>query len=239
MTVSFGSEVGQVLPGRPDGRPIILELVVLPRWWWVIALIVVALILLFVVLAIRTDLLRDNVNVPAGSRRPYSLMRTQLAVWLFVVLSSYLTIWAITSDLDGIPATVLVLVGISSTTALGSLIIDERTPPTPVEPTAVSSPATAAPTTSPLERTSQGFLKDILSETSGLSVHRFQLFAWTVVLAFVFVVSVYNDLAMPAFDATLLGLMGLSSATYLGLKIPEQRGTPTAGLPSKQSKIND
>jgi hypothetical protein len=29
------------------------------------------------------------------------------------------------------------------------------------------------------------------------------------------------DLAMPEFSATLLGLMGLSAGTYVGLKIPE------------------
>jgi hypothetical protein len=36
-------------------------------------------------------------------------------------------------------------------------------------------------------------------------------------------VSVYKDLAMPEFSATLLGLMGLSSGTYLGFKVPEKK----------------
>jgi hypothetical protein len=30
-----------------------------------------------------------------------------------------------------------------------------------------------------------------------------------------------RDVAMPVFDATLLGLLGVSSGTYLGMKIPE------------------
>ena len=69
---------------------------------------------------------------------------------------------------------------------------------------------------------SKGFLRDILSDRSGYSFHRFQIFAWTIVLGIIFISSVYNSLAMPEFSATLLGLMGLSSGTYIGFKFPEK-----------------
>jgi len=70
---------------------------------------------------------------------------------------------------------------------------------------------------------SQGFLRDILSDGSGYSFHRFQIFAWTIVLGIIFISSVYNDLTMPEFSSTLLGLMGLSAGTYIGFKFPEQK----------------
>lgn len=70
---------------------------------------------------------------------------------------------------------------------------------------------------------SNGFLRDILSDASGYSFHRFQIFAWTIVLGIIFISSVYNTLTMPEFSPTLLGLMGLSSGTYLGFKFPEQK----------------
>jgi hypothetical protein len=70
---------------------------------------------------------------------------------------------------------------------------------------------------------SRGFLRDILADASGYSFHRFQIFAWTIVLGIIFVSSVYNNLTMPEFSATLLGLMGLSSGTYIGFKFPEQK----------------
>ena len=70
---------------------------------------------------------------------------------------------------------------------------------------------------------SQGFLRDILSDASGYSFHRFQIFAWTIVLGVIFISSVYNRLTMPEFSTTLLGLMGISSGTYIGFKFPEQR----------------
>ena len=72
-------------------------------------------------------------------------------------------------------------------------------------------------------RVSHGFLQDILGDASGYSFHRFQIFAWTIVLGIIFVSSVYNTLSMPEFSATLLGLMGLSSGTYIGFKFPEQK----------------
>ncbi len=72
-----------------------------------------------------------------------------------------------------------------------------------------------------LTNQSEKFLLDILSDSGGVNFHRFQAAAWTVVLGIIFVCHVYRDLAMPQLSETLLGLMGISSATYLSLKIPE------------------
>lgn len=77
-----------------------------------------------------------------------------------------------------------------------------------------------------LQGKSQGFLTDILSDANGISFHRFQIAAFTVILSFVFIYQVYQSLAMPTFNTTLMGMLGLSAGTYLGLKIPEAK-TPT------------
>ena len=69
----------------------------------------------------------------------------------------------------------------------------------------------------------RGFLRDVLADCHGYSFHRFQIFAWTIVLGIMFMSSVYNSLSMPEFSATLLGLMGLSSGTYIGFKFPEKQ----------------
>lgn len=71
-------------------------------------------------------------------------------------------------------------------------------------------------------RATRGFLRDVMADRDGYSFHRFQIFAWTIVLGIMFMSSVYNSLAMPEFSATLLGLMGLSSGTYIGFKFPEK-----------------
>jgi hypothetical protein len=77
-----------------------------------------------------------------------------------------------------------------------------------------------------LKGESQGWLIDILSDADGIDFHRFQVVGWTLVLGIVFIYDVWQRLAMPEFSGALLGLQGLSAATYVGLKIPEAT-TPT------------
>lgn len=69
----------------------------------------------------------------------------------------------------------------------------------------------------------KGVMYDLLAENNLISFHRFQIFVWTLVLGIMFVANVYNELAMPQFSATLLGLLGISAGTYVGFKLPEPR----------------
>jgi hypothetical protein len=70
---------------------------------------------------------------------------------------------------------------------------------------------------------SQGLWKDLTTDINGPTLHRIQVLCWTVVLGFVFIIGVYRDLAMPPdFSATLLALMGISGAGYVGFKWPEK-----------------
>jgi hypothetical protein len=69
----------------------------------------------------------------------------------------------------------------------------------------------------------ENFFKDITTDLNGPTVHRLQVVFWTVALGGVFLVGVYRDLAMPPdFSTTLLALIGLSGAGYVGFKYPEK-----------------
>lgn len=70
-------------------------------------------------------------------------------------------------------------------------------------------------------RASQGIKEDVLTDDVGISFHRFQMAVWTIVLAIIFVADVIGLVAMPEFSPTLLGLMGISSGTYLGFMLAE------------------
>jgi hypothetical protein len=85
------------------------------------------------------------------------------------------------------------------------------------------------PAPAPLK--SRGWLTDILSDEHGLSFHRLQMAAWTVAMVGVFAVAVWRTFAMADFDATMLGLLGISSGTYLGFKFPERE--PPANPPGR------
>ena len=212
------------------------------------AVVFIAGVILFFYFAATTSLLRGG--TPIGGRA-FSIARSQAAWWFFIVVGSYLFIGLTTGNYStSLNQTALTLLGIAAATHLGSAVVD-KSKDTPVQAQAqaqsraqlqalIDLPAAqpvvagqpvpaAAPTANPahvaklqrLNGESQGWLIDVLSDADGIDFHRFQMLAWTIVLGIIFIINVWQGLAMPDFSATLLGLMGLSAGTYIGLKIPE------------------
>jgi len=121
------------------------------------------------------------------------------------------------ADVDAIDPATATATDQSNRELLNRQLTDSRTRLNQIDQQLRTLDSQSSPTTS------QGFLRDLLSDGSGYSFHRFQIFAWTIVLGIIFVSSVYNNLTMPEFSTTLLGLMGLSAGTYIGFKFPEQK----------------
>ena len=184
-------------------------------------------------------------------RRPFSLARVQMAWWLVLILAAYTFLWLITFSMDNLSGSALALLGISGGTGLVSVLIDGSKRQTVEDrkkrlearkaeiTTEVGSNQANATQAAELKRlndeinqiesgiglaASEGFILDILSDANGVTIYRLQTLIWTIVLGVIFVMEVYRTFTMPTFSPTLLGLMGLSSATYLGFKMPE----PTA-----------
>jgi len=182
------------------------------------ALFIVVAILLgigFAFVALMTGALRDKEPAPAGvailpTQRAYSLSRTQVALWTLLVVYAYLFIWFITGEYNTeIPRTILVILGISAGTYATAAAVDKSKADDPKNPATVAK--------------SEGFFRDLLTDSGGAGLHRVQFALWSVVLMLVFAVTVYETLAMPDFNTGLLGLMGITSAAYAGLKIPEKK----------------
>lgn len=239
VRVSVGSDDQFAYPTNVTS----FKLNIIPPAQFYLFLVLLALsLVLFVHLCRTTNLIR-SADAPVAGKRPYSLSRFQMSFWFFIVIAGYVFMWLITGELDTITDSVLALIGIGAGTALGAALIDstpagtaQATTATTTAPDAISEPTTtitqvavSVPTAPPPP--SQGFLNDILSDdTDGISIHRFQMFAWTLILGLIFVSSVYKDLGMPEFNATLLGLMGISSGTYLGFKFPEKKKSDAAAV---------
>ena len=84
-----------------------------------------------------------------------------------------------------------------------------------------ASDLAARPPASEATSVSQGFWKDIVSDKTGrVALDRLQMVVWSVLLGGLYLHSVLVYVTMPDFSATLLGLMGLSSGTYVGFKMP-------------------
>lgn len=72
-------------------------------------------------------------------------------------------------------------------------------------------------------RPSSSFFRDLLEDKDGISLNRYQLVVWTIILGAMFVYRVLESLQMPAFDDTLLTLLGISGGLYVGFKWPDSK----------------
>ncbi len=158
----------------------------------------------FLILAKRTNLIRIG---DKGSA--FSLALSQLAFWTVVIAMSYVYIWVSTGDVPALTGSTLILLSISITTTAGARLVDKRRNDDPAL----------------IPKSSGSFFEDILSDDLGYSVHRCQMFLWTVILGIIFIKSVVSQQMIPQIDESLLGLMGISSGAYIGLKMTETSKT--------------
>lgn len=248
VTVGVGLAGEEEIAGSPG---VTLSLNVVRKGWFFGYLVLLAVVFVAFFFAPMpsggklTDSLRDRQAEPSSDgKKPFSLARCQMAWWFFLVIAAYVFLWMVLGDLDTITGSILTLMGIGSGTALGAAMIDssKKTEKEQAEAELSEAHATAqAATSTPADQVRltmterkvanlQGVVKtrhtsvlaDLLSDSNGYSFHRFQIAVWTVILGIIFVVAVAQQLAMPQFSETLLGLMGISSGTYLGFKFPER-----------------
>jgi len=251
---------------KPISSDVKHSLIVIKKGWFYFFVVFFVIFLgVFVYLAKETSIIRDPSPEKAPKKRPYSLGRTQMAFWFFVVSGSYFFIWMITGDLESLTESALGLIGISAATALGATVVGSskrsdtvsKLQPLEKEKEALGTEldelkkqiAASTPPPSDLKvkdaekktrldqvkmeiqalkdakapEKSKNFLTDILDDADGITLHRFQIFIWTIVLGIIFLASIYNSLAMPQFSGTLLALMGISGGTYIGFKFPEKK----------------
>jgi hypothetical protein len=99
---------------------------VAPDEWTVVGMILlVGAVIGFLYLLLRSGIVRDTAcAVRKDGLPPLSLGRCQMAFWFFLVICAFYFLWLITGrgDNDTINSTILILIGISTGTALGSAI---------------------------------------------------------------------------------------------------------------------
>jgi hypothetical protein len=205
VSVTVGIDGEDPIPTKIDGKKNNYFQLTIVRKGWFIACIFLMLIIFvaFILLARKTDMLRDTGIAPAVGRKPYSLSRVQMGIWFLTILSSWLFLYVCLHRYNLLTESILILMGITSATGVGGIAMDSNK-------------------TQMVVLQSEGFWKDLITDHANVSLFRFQNFAWTVVLVCVFIRSVFNYLKMPEFDSTLLTLMGISSGTYIGAKVTEK-----------------
>ncbi|MEC5172416.1 MULTISPECIES: hypothetical protein [Chryseobacterium] len=160
-------------------------------------------------LAVKTDLLKDT-QVDNGSEKTYSFSRSQLFYWTMIVIICLCAGMGNNGNFDLLlklkEPSILLLLGISVGTASVATYIDNEIP-------------------NPKKNTdSNGFIRDILSDAGGISVHRYQALLFNIIFGLVFVCQFINNTTeFPVFDNYALALMGTSSAGYLLIKTNEKQ----------------
>jgi hypothetical protein len=254
IPVTVGLENGTTL--MSDKKITLVVIKEVRFYFWLVFLLILAVT--FCVYGNKSAMLRNY-----DEKSPFSLAYCQMAFWFFLILFAYLFIWVASGEWNTIPESILTLLGIATGTTLGARVIDNsklntmKTNRDDLEnQIATLKDKTQVPQeqldslqkqlilangdinrllTRPAGKGLLGFLNDILNDKDGISLHRFQNVVWTLVFGFIFVAKVLQDLGMPEFSATQLALIGISSGTYLGFKLPEQAvDMQAAKAPPKQ-----
>lgn len=241
VSVGFGDSLK--LPVADGGSNEITFVVIHERRFWACLTVCVLLAVGVWLLGRYSEAVRDDGPLPPdGKLRPYSLARWQMAFWFVLVVPGFLFLWIVTGAHDTLTQSILVLMGVSASTAVfahaqnagkqsrgplgelqnrrqmllakSSLAWDEQEELEKIGERIKS-----------LAKVSVNFIQDVLTDDVGMSFHRFQMFVWTIVLGLIYLAEVYQNLAMPDFSDTLLGLMGISSGTYLGFMLTEKPTT--------------
>jgi hypothetical protein len=172
-----------------------------PRIFLLSIVFVFLIIVVYLILVKYTNFIRVE-----KEKSPFSLAQSQMAFWTLLVSSSVVYIWLTTDNLPDLTSSTLTLMGISLATIAGGKAVPylkKEIPP-------------AVPKT-------EGFWRDILSDSSSVTIHRFQMVLWTIILGFIYVQKVIFYQQIPEFSNNYLLMTGLSSGTYILLKTVESR----------------
>ena len=177
----------------------------------------------------KQNLLRDASN---AIKKPYSFSRVQLAWWMIIILSAFITIIISNNAIPTFRESTLILLGISSATTISGRLTD-------------LSDQKDTTLTRHQDDECEGIIIDIISDQNGASIHRLQTVLFNIVFGIWMIVTVLKNLPtssdinaiIPDISENNLVLIGLSSATYAALKIPENKATQNKD--SQPEVVND
>ena len=143
-------------------------------------------------------------------RASYSLGRVQFGLWLLFAVSVGVFLWVVYGDLPGLDSSIITILAFSTAVTAASLYVDQQAKDRPFS-------------------TSLGFWRDI---TTGFDekqkVYRFQAVVVNLLLLFIGVYQVINQLTYPTFDPTWLALIGLSGVFLTAGKSLTEVSAPPA-----------
>ena len=190
------------------------------QFWLIAALLSFAIIFLDK----KYCMLRDISK--AATHQPYSWARVQMAWWTIIVLSSFIAIFWSKHAAPSLNTSTLILLSISAATTATARVID-------------LSDQETYNLIRHQDSFGKNFFLDILSDQTGVSVHRFQTVVFNAVFGIYFINDVLSKLQscndagcintiIPFIENNSLILLGISSATYAAMKTTENKSATLA-----------
>ncbi|WP_143706074.1 hypothetical protein [Emticicia sp. TH156] len=172
-----------------------------------------------------------------AEKQPYSWSRVQLAWWTVIIMSAFTSIMITHNNAPELWESTVILLGISAATIASARVIDAADESDPNIQRHQDTNGT-------------NFVVDILSDQTGVSIHRFQTVVFNLAFGIWFILKVVNNLAtppqnninliIPDIEPNNLILLGVSSATYVALKVTENKGTAAgAGTAGTQPNLEE
>ncbi|MDP3912344.1 MAG: hypothetical protein Q8R96_01215 [Bacteroidota bacterium] len=197
-------------------------------------LVFTALTALVLYLNVKHGILLDEST--RKTKKPYSYARTQLTWWTVIILSGFMAVILKYQEIPTLTEGILILLGISSATTMAARITD-------------NSDQNQSNTKDLIQNLpGENFLIDILSDSSGVSIHRLQAVLFNLVIGFWFIQKTLANIAdptlnmaniLPDIETNNLILMGLSAGTYAALKTTENKGATEKATATKDSKPDE
>ena len=205
------------------------------QWFYIVLAIVVFLFLwfLFFYYLNSSSLCKDpsydsNGKLLPATESPYSYARVQLLWWTMIILSCYIIFFGVTGILIPFNETIVILLGLGATVYGSGKILDNRQIDN-------SKGYRSQDIDAQDKNLKPNILRDILSDDNGISIHRFQAVIFNLVFSIGFIAyfiqSLNSDYPFIDFTDWQFALIGISSATYLGLKASENNNTSNKPKP--------
>ncbi|MGB8195134.1 MAG: hypothetical protein WCF67_24575, partial [Chitinophagaceae bacterium] len=169
----------------------------------------------------RDEAYNADYSLKEVERRPYSYGRVQLFWWTIIILSCYILFFALYGVLLPLNSTIILLMG----SGLAVFIFGKSMDHNQIRKNDDGQPARHQDLFD-----SEGFLTDILSDESGISIHRLQAVAFNIIFGIGFIGAFFSAISdhkihpvypFLEFEPWQLSLLGISSLGYLGLKSSE------------------
>ncbi len=192
---------------------------------WMLAICIMVTLLWFLIFGGDYSILRDESfetgtdgvrRLKDPALRPYSYSRVQCLYWTMIIFSCYVSSCLYFGELMPLNETVIILLGGGLAVSVFGKVIDNSQ---------IAKDQGLADRHQDTE-VKVSFFNNILSDETGVSVHRLQAVLFNIVFGIGYIAATIGNIAgklfpFPDFELWQFSLLGISAAGYLGMKAGE------------------